>query len=957
MRKYLYLFLACSTFSLFSSTYERVEDKNTLKILTPALAERKTNKIRLGNGLEAYLISDPELHQSAAALAVEAGSWQDPKEYPGTAHFLEHMLFMGTSAYPNEAEYMPYIHDHGGDVNAYTANDRTVYGFSTNNQGFKGALDRFSHFFIDPLFQPTCINRELHAVDQEYAKNIEHDGWRTYMILKETGNPDHPNCGFSIGNATTLSGIPQEVLKKWYREHYSANRMHLVVLSPLPIDELTQLVAEKFSAVPNYNLESPTYSAQVFSPQQKGHYLYIKPVKDMKVLSLIWELPSEIALDNETATTALLAYVLGNGTKNGLLEELKKEKLAEHISISTDRWSKECVVFSIDISLTEKGIKQLDNVTSRTFQAIHRFKETGIPRYLFDEIKRMALLHYEYQSRADAFGFAMQEASNLLYEKLETFPEKSSIPLKYDSGLIQLLLKNLTPENGIYVVVADPKLVGVETNLREKWMNAAYTFKDIPSNQLDAWLEIKPHPRIDLPAPNPYLPTSLKLSPSQETTSDPSLLVHEDLGKVYFQQDRKYLVPEVAGIFAIKSPHMDDTAKSVAIFDLYSRALSEKLRSTLFYASQAGLKLGLSQGDYKFEISVTGYSEKAPLLFKTVFESLQDVSPTALEFDIYKQSLLEDYDNFSKELPFRQTVHCLNNLIYNNHPTAQAKYKALKSISYEDFLRFTHEVFKTAYTESLIYGNLTAAEAEGIWGDFRTTLNPTPFPASKHYKKAVLIPEEKQGPFMISQKTSRQGNSVALMLLEGPFSMEARAIHQILSSALQDDFFDTLRTKQQTGYIATSWDIEAEQQLLQFFAIQSITHQPPELLARFELFLEEFSRHISEKITPDRFETLKLSLIRELEKPPETLAGKTALLNTLAFQKEGDFHWLQKRIEATKALSYETFTKTASTVLSRQNHRRLAVLMEGILPEKNQFRYETITQEEARNIGPYISAK
>ena len=59
--------------------------------------------------LEAYLISDPGVHESAAALAVEAGSWQDPKEYPGMAHFLEHMLFMGTTAYPNESEYMHYI--------------------------------------------------------------------------------------------------------------------------------------------------------------------------------------------------------------------------------------------------------------------------------------------------------------------------------------------------------------------------------------------------------------------------------------------------------------------------------------------------------------------------------------------------------------------------------------------------------------------------------------------------------------------------------------------------------------------------------------------------------------------------------------------------------------------------------------------------------------------------------
>jgi len=157
---------------------------------------RSVEKLILHNGLKVFLISDPGVDQSAAGVAVEVGSWNDPEQYPGMAHFCEHMLFMGTGAYPNEFEYMQFITDHGGNVNAFTATDRTCYLFSINNDGFEEAFDRFSHFFIDPLFSPNCINRELHAVDQEHAKNIEHDGWRQYMILKETGNPSTPTPPF-----------------------------------------------------------------------------------------------------------------------------------------------------------------------------------------------------------------------------------------------------------------------------------------------------------------------------------------------------------------------------------------------------------------------------------------------------------------------------------------------------------------------------------------------------------------------------------------------------------------------------------------------------------------------------------------------------------------------------------------------------------------------------------------
>jgi insulysin len=947
------------TGSLFSApAYERVEDKNPLKILTPALAERKTAKIRLSNGLEAYLISDPGVHESAAALAVEAGSWQDPKEYPGMAHFLEHMLFMGTAAYPNEAEYMQYISDHGGSPNAYTAPDRTVYSFSINNDGFIGALDRFSHFFIDPIFPPSGINRELHAVDQEHAKNIENDGWRCLMILKETGNPQHPNAAFSTGNAATLSGIPQEALKKWYNEHYSSNRMHLVAISPLPLEEMVQLTVDKFSPVPNHNLETPVYPDQMFSSQQKGRFLYIKPVKDLKSLSLIWELPKSVVVDNETATPALIAYALANGTENGLLQELKREKIAENVSVSTDRWSKDSALFCIDISLTDAGIKQIDSVILRTFQAISRLKETGIPRYIFDEKQRMAKIGYEYQSRSDAYSFVTETVADMTLEKLDTFPQKSSVPLRYDPKLVRTMLETLTPDSCIYFICADPKLTGVSTNIQEKWMDASYAIKEVPSPQLLAWADAKPHAHIDIPSPNPYLPDSIALIPAPDNLpAHPTLLAQEEFGKLYFKQDQKYLVPETTALISLKTPQMDGSAKSRALFDLYNRALTEKLCSPLFYAGQAGLGLNFSQNEFNFGIYASGYSEKIPYFLNTIFQSLQDVSPTAAEFDIYKQSLLSDYDNASKELPVRQSVQLMSSLIYNNTPTPRAKYQALKTVSYEDFLGFAHEVFKTAYAEGMIYGNMTSSEAENTWNELKTSLNADPFVADKHYKKGVLSPSNNLGPYMIVQNTERQGNSVVLMLHEGPFSMEKRAAQEILSNALKDDFFNTLRTKQQTGYIASSWDVEVERQLLQFFAVQSITHQPPELLARFELFLEEFSRHINKKISAERFETLKASLIKELEMPPETPSGKASQLYALAYDYDADFDWINKRIDAVKKLTYQEFTATAKTFLSRSNLKRLAVLMEGVLPEQNQFRYETIQQDDIQGIGPYISYK
>ncbi|MBI3236393.1 MAG: insulinase family protein, partial [Chlamydiales bacterium] len=372
------------------TNYQVVPNKAVLPLLNPTLLNRQIEKLILANGMRVYLVSDPTVEQSAAGLAVEAGSWKDPKEYPGLAHFLEHMLFMGNAAYPKEFEYMQFIFDHGGNVNAYTASDRTVYMFSVNNPAFAQALDRFSHFFIDPLFLPSCINRELHAVDQEHAKNIEHDGWRQFMILKETGNAEHPNRGFSTGNAQTLSGIPQEVLQKWYKTHYSADKMHLVMISPLPIDQMRELAVQDFSKVAAIQVDNAPITTLMTSSNQRGHVIYIKPVKDIKQLSLVWEIPAQCAMDIERKAAELTAYVLEQEGENSLTKALKEEHLAEQVQVGCDRFSKDTLLFSIDISLTEQGLSQINKAVGLVFQAIARLKKQGIPKYLFDEIQTIS---------------------------------------------------------------------------------------------------------------------------------------------------------------------------------------------------------------------------------------------------------------------------------------------------------------------------------------------------------------------------------------------------------------------------------------------------------------------------------------------------------------------------------------------------------------------------------------
>ena len=146
----------------------------------------------LDNKLKVLLISDSEADKGAASLSVQVGSFSNPSNVLGLAHFLEHCLFLGTKDYPGEDEYSKYLSENGGFSNAYTSTEETNYYFDVKWDALDGALKRFSQFFTSPLFNASGINREMNAVDSEHSKNLRSDIWRFQRLVGEISNPLFP---------------------------------------------------------------------------------------------------------------------------------------------------------------------------------------------------------------------------------------------------------------------------------------------------------------------------------------------------------------------------------------------------------------------------------------------------------------------------------------------------------------------------------------------------------------------------------------------------------------------------------------------------------------------------------------------------------------------------------------------------------------------------------------------
>ena len=127
----------------------------TLKLRQPKLDPRLFRYTTLpDNGLRVLLVSDPQATEKAAsAVAVTAGSLNDPVNVQGLAHFCEHMLFLGSEKYPDEGHYGKVLNSFGGNSNAYTDQDVTVYFNDFHASGMEEVLDVFAQFFVAPTFK------------------------------------------------------------------------------------------------------------------------------------------------------------------------------------------------------------------------------------------------------------------------------------------------------------------------------------------------------------------------------------------------------------------------------------------------------------------------------------------------------------------------------------------------------------------------------------------------------------------------------------------------------------------------------------------------------------------------------------------------------------------------------------------------------------------------------------
>ena len=871
-------------------------------------------RLVLDNGLKVILLSDPKLNKSSASMAVGVGNLKDPLARQGLAHFLEHMLFLGTEKYPDEAEYGNFLKTNGGYSNAYTSRGHTNYHFEIRHEAFEGAIDRFSQFFIAPLFTAEFTDREMNAVNSENQKNLENDMWRQYQLANSLYRADHPANRFGTGSRETLGGVTREELLKFYESYYSANQMTLALTGRAGLDELEAWARAYFSPIANRNLPTLRYPADLLEPKQALRLVHVEPVKDLKQLVLWIPVPGffhQWAAKPER----LISFIVGYEGEGSMLSALKAEGLATGMGSGIWDETADYGMLPVTISLTPAGEAKYQRVLEIFFSGIETMRRAGFPATVFQERATMAALDELYADKGEGADRATFLANQIMSYPFEIAEREPYLWLKQDPAAFAAMLDHIRPQNTIAMLVAK----GVPTDRTEKYYGTKYSYTEVTGPAFDALARPAAVAGIHVPKANPFIPTKTALLDAPADVKDPQRLIDEPGLRLYYLPDAEFRRPMVAQVYRFRLPRELASVETAVLLRFYETCVNEALNEVAYTAAEAGLKFSLGASLEGLVVSIEGYDESAPRLLEVVAKNLLEFQLSEERFAALKDKIVRDLTNFPRADAWQILAETRRAVVREFHYRPDEQLEAARTVTLPQVREFAARLFSRGRVEALIHGNVTADDAVAATRRLVASLHTAAIPPADALRRRLLAMAP-GATILTTEKLVVNNSAYRQEYMLGAATPEIRAATLMLANLIEEPFYSELRTRQQLGYIVFGGAGDEENSCFAYFIIQSGDHGADVVRARAEEFIAQIPGLLP-GLTDDDWATLVGGVRAELEKKDKSIAERAGRLFGLAYDYEADWDRREETLAALLQLNKERLAEILAAALAPETRR------------------------------------
>nr|QBK89029.1 MAG: insulinase [Mimivirus LCMiAC02] len=707
--------------------------------------------------MEILLISDPNTDIAAASMLVNVGHYYDPHEYLGLAHFLEHMLFMGTSKYKDENYYFKFLNDHGGSSNAHTTAEVTNYFFDVNTDNFAKSLEIFSRFFIDPLFKKDTIEKEINAVDAEHSKNISSDDWRTSRVLSTVSRKEHPFYKFSAGNKNTLdTESVRDAMIKFYNKYYSANLMKFAMIWNEPIDICENLVTKLFKDIKNNNTDKIVYNKQPFNTYNTQDnalchcLLKIYPVSNIDKLDIHWQLPN-IKKYFKHKPIEYISNLLGHEGDGSIYCVLKDKGLINSISVGFSVKDNSMYMLTMTIELTNLGYTYIPSIIDTIYQYIDIINKNGIKQWLYNEYKQINHIAFEHIDKFNPIDYVVALTTNMTEYPIQYVVNAPFIYNNFSDetfNIIKECLTYLQKKNSIVAIMS--KKLKKYTTKKEKYFNALYldTFNPITYNTGDNEFHyINSYSSLHLPTKNVYVPKNIpndniyprhivsRLQDYPRRLQDYPIKLNNKHIDAWYKKDNKFNKPKISITINIYNNKIFKNVTNLAIFILYINVFLHTNKSDMYYMNMADTLCNITLLEDSIQIYIDTYNDIVHNVVDKFINSFFSFTINKKNFDIIKEEYKKLLQNTVYNPPYILSSVYLKEKIYHKYYTYIEQLNVLNNLKYDQLYNVRNWCcHNNKKIKCLIYGNLDINTAYNILHKFkkfnlnRTLVTPFKYP-------------------------------------------------------------------------------------------------------------------------------------------------------------------------------------------------------------------------------------
>jgi insulysin len=563
-----------------------------------------------------------------------------------------------------------------------------------------------------------------------------------------------------------------------------------------------------------------------------------------------------------------------------------------------------------------------------TFKYISMLRSTDLSPTHQIEVSSLSNIRFRFSEKRRPDDYAVWVADKLSWPvPRELVVKAPQVVSEWDpNGTAQAVafhtLKGLSVKNSRTVLMAKQgefqRLLGTQqwqteplygTQYRVERLDEAFIRETEGPNTIDAF---------HLPRQNEFIPKRLDVDRQEVSQPQPRphLIYESPRTTLWHKKDDQFWVPKARVVIEMRTPVANESPIASVLTRLYTAIVTDALNEYSYDADLAGLSYSFEASSLGFCVSVTGYNDKLHVLLRDVLVKAKDVEVRADRLDVMKEKTKRDWENFFLGQSYQLSDYYGRYLMNEKQWTILEKLQVLGSVTPAQVQQHIEALLSKLETRLLVVGNIYKDEAIALAKMTEEIIPASPLPGIGPVDLSLELPEGTNHVWSSPVPNPNEPNSALTYYVHygSKVDRHLRVVAALLTQILSEPAFDTLRTKEQLGYIvgANTWTAPGDNQSGLRIVVQS-ERGPVYLEGRVEAFLDHM-KSVIELMTDEQFAEQKHGLERKWREVTKNLNEE---VGRFWAQVDSGYLDFSRRIEDAEYLTTVTKHDVLSLFLTR----------------------------------------